>query len=155
MLTLSLLRRTIPSAGPALHGLWAKCQSWMISLSILWQGSGDMGDLGLEHKLWWMETEEYCLTLLYDINVIWNVKVRQARLLQLVHLSRSHSGWRKYKCECRKCCDYSSCMPRRLVNLVWLEQRPQSNGSKPEYDFSVSLKLWLHIPWIHAYCLRC
>lgn len=39
--TFSLLRRKIPAAGPAPHGLWAKCQSW-ISLSILWKGSGNI-----------------------------------------------------------------------------------------------------------------
>lgn len=151
--TLSLLRRKSPSAGPALHGLWAKSQSWMISLSILWKGSGDVGDLGLEHKLRWMKTEK----ILFD-SALWYWCYFKCKsktwLLQLVHLSRSRSGWGKYKCKQQKCCDYSSYMPRRLVNLVWLEQRPQSNGSSPDYDFSVSLKLFLHIPWFHAYCLR-
>lgn len=72
-----------------------------------------------------------------------------------IHLSTTDSGWREYKCERKKCCGYSSYVPRRLVNLVWLEQRPHGDGNKSDCDFSVSLKLLLHVPWIRAYHLRC
>lgn len=143
---------------PAARIEW--CHQAFCDRKVLW----DVGDLGLGDRFWWMKTGEYCLTVLFSINVISKVEVKLGYCSfdeQLVLYQHMRSFVQAGFAQDEKTMNEHVRNAVVILHpcwgglLIWyVYSRGHRVMASNQTDFSVSLKLLLHISWMHAYCLR-